>query len=203
MTRRRRAVERCDAVITSGGVSVGDFDYVSAALERIVADDRERRSGVDWYQVAIKPAKPLCFGWLQGTPRVRAPRQPGVVVRELRAVRTTGAAQDDGPRPHVSGPRSRATAADAMPRRIDGKLHLDRVVVEVVDGRYVADRACAPGEQRARRHRRRQCACPAARRRGRRRRRRHHRHVARLTRPRRSRPLTPSPPARRAEPALA
>ena len=25
-----------------------------------------------------------------------------------------------------------------MPRRIDGKLHLDRVVVDVVDGRYVA-----------------------------------------------------------------
>ena len=28
------AIARCDAVITSGGVSVGDFDYVSDALER-------------------------------------------------------------------------------------------------------------------------------------------------------------------------
>jgi molybdopterin biosynthesis enzyme len=30
-----------------------------------------------------------------------------------------------------------ATTADSMRRRPDGKLHLDRVVVDVVDGRYV------------------------------------------------------------------
>ena len=35
-------------------------------------------------------------------------------------------------------PQVVATAADAMRRRVDGKLHLDRVVVDVVDGRYVA-----------------------------------------------------------------
>ena len=28
------AFTRCDAVITSGGVSVGDYDYVKAALDR-------------------------------------------------------------------------------------------------------------------------------------------------------------------------
>jgi molybdopterin biosynthesis enzyme len=31
-----------------------------------------------------------------------------------------------------------ATAAGPMRRRVDGKLHLDRVVVDVVDGVYVA-----------------------------------------------------------------
>jgi molybdopterin biosynthesis enzyme len=31
-----------------------------------------------------------------------------------------------------------ATAASPMRRRVDGKLHLDRVVVDVVDGAYVA-----------------------------------------------------------------
>jgi molybdopterin biosynthesis enzyme len=34
-----------------------------------------------------------------------------------------------------------ARAAAAMPRRADGKLHLDRVVVRVEDGGYVAERA--------------------------------------------------------------
>ncbi len=38
------ALARCDAVITSGGVSVGDYDYMSAALERIVADDADPRA---------------------------------------------------------------------------------------------------------------------------------------------------------------
>ena len=41
-----------------------------------------------------------------GHPRVRAPRQPGVVVRELRAVRATGVAPDDGPPADRSGRRS-------------------------------------------------------------------------------------------------
>jgi molybdopterin biosynthesis enzyme len=35
-------------------------------------------------------------------------------------------------------PQLLATAAEAMHRRVDGKLHLDRVVVDVIDGRLVA-----------------------------------------------------------------
>ena len=133
----RDAVDRCDAVITSGGVSVGDFDYVSAALERIAADDPSGDSGVDWYQVAIKPAKPLCFAMVQGTPVFGLPGNPvsSFVSFELFARpalrRMMGHEQ-------ASRPLVRATAADAMPRKLDGKLHLDRVVVDVVDGRYVA-----------------------------------------------------------------
>ena len=48
------ALARCDAVITSGGVSVGDYDYMSAALERIVADDPDRArvsTGTRWRSV--------------------------------------------------------------------------------------------------------------------------------------------------------
>jgi len=45
------ALGRCDAVLTSGGVSVGDYDYVKAALDRL--------GSLDWYQVAIKPAVSL------------------------------------------------------------------------------------------------------------------------------------------------
>ena len=103
--RRRRddrtladAVEQCDAVITSGGVSVGDFDYVSDALERIAADDPSGVSRVDWYQVAIKPAEAAVHRHAARHPCVRAPGQPGVVVRELRAVRAAGAADHDGAR---------------------------------------------------------------------------------------------------------
>ena len=74
--RSSDAVAQCDAVITSGGVSVGDYDYVSDALERIAADDRDGTSRVDWYQVAIKPAKPLCFAMLRGTPVFGLPGNP-------------------------------------------------------------------------------------------------------------------------------
>ena len=78
------ALARCDAIITSGGVSVGDYDYVSATLERLAADDPDGRSRVNWYQVAIRPAKPLCFAVVRGCPVFW---QSGLVPRELRALR--------------------------------------------------------------------------------------------------------------------
>jgi molybdenum cofactor synthesis domain-containing protein len=131
------AVERCDAVITSGGVSVGDFDYVSDALERIARDDESGTSRVGWYQVAIKPAKPLCFAMLAGTPVFGLPGNPvsSFVSFELfaRPALRMMMGHEEPFRREVL-----ATAASALRRRVDGKVHLDRVVVEVVDGRYVA-----------------------------------------------------------------
>jgi molybdenum cofactor synthesis domain-containing protein len=136
-TTLRDAVDRCDAVITSGGVSVGDFDYVSDALERIAADDPSGDSRVDWYQVAIKPAKPLCFAMVQGTPVFGLPGNPVSSFVSFELFARPALRQMMGHR-QTARPQVRATAADAMPRKIDGKLHLDRVVVDVVDGRYVA-----------------------------------------------------------------
>ncbi len=49
---------RCDAVLTSGGVSMGDFDYVKVVLDRI--------GHMRWMQVAIRPAKPFAFGVVGG-----------------------------------------------------------------------------------------------------------------------------------------
>ncbi len=131
------AVAQCDAVITSGGVSVGDFDYVSDALERIARDDSSGGSRVDWYQVAIKPAKPLCVGMVRGTPVLGLPGNPvsSFVSFELfaRPALRMMMGHDQPFRPEVT-----AIASGPMRRRVDGKLHLDRVVVDVVDGAYVA-----------------------------------------------------------------
>jgi len=131
------AVAQCDAVITSGGVSVGDFDYVSDALERIATEDASGASRVDWYQVAIKPAKPLCIGMLQGTPVFGLPGNPvsSFVSFELFA-RPALRMMMGHERPFRR--EVLATAASPLRRRVDGKLHLDRVVVDVVEGAYVA-----------------------------------------------------------------
>jgi molybdopterin molybdotransferase len=130
------AIARCDAVLTSGGVSVGDFDYVSDALERLARDDASGTSRVDWYQVAIKPAKPLCIAMIEGTPVFGLPGNPvsSFVSFELfaRPALRMMMGHEQPFRREV-----RATAAGPMHRRVDGKLHLDRVVVDVVDGAYV------------------------------------------------------------------
>jgi molybdopterin molybdotransferase len=48
------AADAADAIVTSGGVSVGDADYVTEALART--------GTVGFWKVAIKPGRPLAFG---------------------------------------------------------------------------------------------------------------------------------------------
>ncbi len=50
-----------DILITTGGVSVGSFDYVKNVLV-------EESSKVHFHNVAMRPGKPLLFGELRGTP---------------------------------------------------------------------------------------------------------------------------------------
>ena len=55
-TAMRAGAESCDAIVTTGGVSMGDFDFVKVVLDRI--------GDMRWMQIAIRPAKPLAFGTL-------------------------------------------------------------------------------------------------------------------------------------------
>ena len=50
----KRAAEECDIVVTSGGVSVGEADYVKPAVE---AEGR-----LLMWRIAMKPGRPLAFG---------------------------------------------------------------------------------------------------------------------------------------------
>ncbi len=49
-----QAADLADVVITSGGVSVGEADYVKAAVEKL--------GRVEMWKVAMKPGKPLVYG---------------------------------------------------------------------------------------------------------------------------------------------
>jgi molybdenum cofactor synthesis domain-containing protein len=64
----REGCARCDAVLTSGGVSMGDFDYVKMVLDKI--------GQMHWMQVAIRPAKPFAFGLVGNTPVFGLPGNP-------------------------------------------------------------------------------------------------------------------------------
>jgi molybdenum cofactor synthesis domain-containing protein len=134
-----QAADTCDALLTSGAVSVGDYDFVKLVLEQVA----KQRGGTSlWAQVAIKPAKPLAFATLGTAPAFGLPGNPvsSRVSFELfarPALRKLAGRTDVVPEP------VRATAAMAMGRRPDGKLHLDRVRVWVADGRYVCERAGA------------------------------------------------------------
>jgi molybdenum cofactor synthesis domain-containing protein len=111
----REAAATCDVIVTSGGVSMGDYDVVKAVLSRI-ADMR-------WMQIAIKPAKPFAFGLLPGpagpVPVFGLPGNPvsSLVSFELFArpgIRTMAG----HPRPHRRrGPLRRRQSEEAEARR--------------------------------------------------------------------------------------
>lgn len=60
---------KADCVISSGGVSVGDYDFVKDVL-------KEMGSSMIFWKVAMKPGKPLAFGVIGGKPAFGLPGNP-------------------------------------------------------------------------------------------------------------------------------
>lgn len=118
-------VQTCDAIVTSGGVSMGDFDYVKAVLDRI-GDMRSM-------QVAIKPAKPLAFGTVGDVPVFGLPGNPVSSMVSFELFARPGLRSMMG-HPDPVRPTVEATAAEALPRRADGKTHFMRVLATPADG---------------------------------------------------------------------
>jgi molybdenum cofactor synthesis domain-containing protein len=127
----------CDAVITSGGVSMGDFDFVKKVLDEI--------GDMRWMQVAIKPAKPLAFGTVDGTPIFGLPGNPVSSMVSFELFAKPGLRKMMG----YDEPHNRpltALAGANLPRRPDGKTHFARVAAEPgADGRYRVQFAGAQG----------------------------------------------------------
>ena len=67
----KKAAMRGDVIISAGGVSVGEEDYVKAAVEKVGA--------MEFWKVAIKPGKPLAFGHVENTPFIGLPGNPASV----------------------------------------------------------------------------------------------------------------------------
>lgn len=64
----RELTLRCDAVVTSGGVSMGDFDVVRDVLQ-VCAE-------VVFWKIAMKPGKPVMFAKFEGKPVFGLPGNP-------------------------------------------------------------------------------------------------------------------------------
>lgn len=121
------AVENCDALITSGGVSMGDFDYV----KKVLSDTGD----MAWMQVAIRPAKPLAFGLVADTPVFGLPGNPVSSMVSFELFARPGLRQMMGHPEPVRQPVLGVADID-LHRRLDGKTHFARVVVDYRDGEY-------------------------------------------------------------------
>ena len=115
---------------------MGEFDYVKKVLDEV--------GNLSWMQVAIRPAKPLAFGLVNGKPVFGLPGNPvsSMVSFELfaRPALRRMMGHRDPFRPSVG-----AVADEALRRRPDGKVHFVRVVASTgEDGRW---HICSSGGQ--------------------------------------------------------
>jgi len=65
------AAEKADCIISSGGVSVGEEDYVKRTIDKL--------GSLQLWKLAIKPGKPLAFGDVKGKPFIGLPGNPAAV----------------------------------------------------------------------------------------------------------------------------
>jgi molybdopterin molybdotransferase len=124
----RAAAGDCDAIISSGGVSMGDYDVVKAVLGRI--------ADMHWMQIAIKPAKPFAFGRLEGRPIFGLPGNPVSSLVSFELLARPALRRMMGHR-RLTRPNIVAVADEPLDRQPDGKVHFMRVSGGFSDdGRY-------------------------------------------------------------------
>ena len=69
LLKKFRAAMRADLIVSSGGVSVGDYDLVKKIMQEV-------GNAMQFWQVAMKPGRPLAFGLLEAVPAVGLPGNP-------------------------------------------------------------------------------------------------------------------------------
>ena len=128
-TAMQDLASRCDLVVSTGGVSVGDSDWIRPLLGELGA--------VEFWKLFLKPGRPFAFGTLAGRPFFGLPGNPvaaAVVALQLlwpALQRLEGA-------PPQTFPRIPVRLANALRRR-SGRPELARARLDVgVDGQAMA-----------------------------------------------------------------
>jgi molybdopterin molybdotransferase len=118
------AAERADVVVTSGGASVGEADYVTDMLAELGA--------VSFWNVAMKPGRPLVFGKLHGAEFFGLPGNPvSVMVTFLQLVRPALAVMSGAP--YAPPLRFKARAACTLHKK-PGRMEFQRGILTCAEG---------------------------------------------------------------------
>jgi molybdopterin molybdotransferase len=130
VTQRVRAgLERgIDLLLISGGISAGDFDLV----KEVLATEGE----MSFWQVRMRPGKPLAFGRIGDVPLIGLPGNPVSAMVSFELFARPAILQMLG-REDLTKPTVQATLAEDVKTRA-GFRHFLRVVLEKEDGRYLA-----------------------------------------------------------------
>jgi molybdopterin molybdotransferase len=127
---------RADAIISSGGVSVGDYDLVKEILN-------QSGSQMQFWKVRMKPGKPQAFGTIQGTPTFGLPGNPVSSMVSYEIFVRPALLHMMG---HARIYRTIVTARiQEEIRKTDERKHFVRVVLSKTRGKYIASTTGAQG----------------------------------------------------------
>ena len=127
---------RADALISSGGVSVGDYDLVKEILQ-------QSDSHMQFWKVCMKPGKPLAFGSIAGKPTFGLPGNPVSSMVSFEIFVRPTLLKMMGHQLLYRALVSARLQADL--RKSDERKHFVRVVLSKEDGQYVASTTGAQG----------------------------------------------------------
>ncbi len=120
---------RGDLLLTTGGVSVGDRDFVKEAIV-------ELGGKVLFWKVNVKPGKPVAFAVLNGKPIIALPGNPVAAMISFEMFVRPGLLKMAG-HAHLFRPSVRATLTEPVANKGD-RPHLIRVLVEAGKEGYAA-----------------------------------------------------------------
>jgi molybdopterin molybdotransferase len=115
------AAQKADLVITTGGVSVGQADFIKTALEDI--------GQPEFWKIAIKPGRPLTFGKIQESLFIGLPGNPVAVMVTFNHFVIPAIRQLSGA-PPTKVPVVRATSTEKMRKRA-GRLEIQRGIASL------------------------------------------------------------------------
>ena len=123
-----RAARAADLVVSAGGVSVGRYDYVKEAVERL--------GSIDLWRAAMQPGKPVVSGRVSDRPFLGLPGNPVSVHIGFEQFVRPALRKMQGHREWLR-PVVQARIAGALTKK-PGRLHFVRVKVTLDAGGFVA-----------------------------------------------------------------
>ncbi|HEY9721927.1 MAG TPA: gephyrin-like molybdotransferase Glp [Oscillatoriaceae cyanobacterium] len=129
LTAKLHEGARADLLVTTGGVSVGDYDLVREVLTSL--------GQLDLWRVNMQPGKPLAFGHIDGCPVLGLPGNPvsSMVAFELFVRPAIRRLQGHTALAHARVP----VVLDAPMTKKNARRQYLRAVVRLVDGAFHAD----------------------------------------------------------------
>ncbi len=118
-----------DVIISSGGVSVGDFDFVKNVMGEI-------GNAMHFWQVAMRPGKPLAFGSIEGVPLFGLPGNPVSVMVSFEQFVRPSLLRMQG-HTKIFRQTIKAICAEDFQKQA-GFKHFIRAIVKKEKGKYIA-----------------------------------------------------------------